>query len=85
MYTGYMNTVSLIDHNPSTSILRSILYSLSYLIFLSEFGNIHIKVQFHKLNTVFICKTQGIGEQNKPKLPCVTLFTMFLLLLLWDK
>ena len=56
MYTGYMNTVTLICHNPSTSILRSMLYSLSYLIFFSEFGNIHIKVQFHKVNTVFICK-----------------------------
>ena len=54
MYTGYMNTVSPIEHNPSTSILRSMLYSLSYLIFLCEFGNIHIKVQFHKVTTVFI-------------------------------
>ena len=54
MYTGYMNTVTLIDRNPSTSILSSMLYSLSYLIFLSEFGNIHIKVQFHKVTTVFI-------------------------------
>ena len=63
MYTGYMNTVSLIDHNPSTSILSSMLYSLSYLIFLSEFGNIHIKVQLHKVNTVFICKRKVL--ENK--------------------
>ena len=54
MCTGYMNTVTLIDRNPSTSILSSMIYSLSYLIFLSEFGNIHIKVQFHKVTTVFI-------------------------------
>ena len=63
MYTGYMNTVPLIDRNPSTSILSSMLYSLSYLIFLSEFGNIHIKVQFHKVNTVFICKRKVL--ENK--------------------
>ena len=63
MYTGYMNTAPLIDRNPSTSILSSMLYSLSYLIFLSEFGNIHIKVQFHKVNTVFICKRKVL--ENK--------------------
>ena len=63
MCTGYMNTVPLIDRNPSTSILSSMLYSLSYLIFLSEFGNIHIKVQFHKVNTVFICKRKVL--ENK--------------------
>ena len=63
MCTGYMNTVPLIDRNPSTSILSSMLYSLSYLIFLSEFGNIHIKVQFHKVNTVFICKSKVL--ENK--------------------
>ena len=63
MYTGYMNTVPLIVRNPSTSILSSMLYSLSYLIFLSEFGNIHIKVQFHKVNTVFICKRKVL--ENK--------------------
>ena len=63
MYTGYMNTVPLIDRNPSTSILSSMLYSLSYLIFLREFGNIHIKVQFHKVNTIFICKRKVL--ENK--------------------
>ena len=39
------------------------MYSLSYLIFLSEFRNIHIKVQFHKVNTVFICKRKVL--ENK--------------------
>ena len=63
MCTGYMNTVPLIDRNPSTSILSSMLYSLSYLIFLREFGNIHIKVQFHKVNTIFICKRKVL--ENK--------------------
>ena len=63
MCTGYRNTVRLIDRNPSTSILRSMLYTLSYLIFLSEFGNIHIKVQLHKVNTVFICKRKVL--ENK--------------------
>ena len=52
MYTCYMNTATL-----------SSMYSLSYLIFLSEFRNIHIKVQFHKVNTVFICKRKVL--ENK--------------------
>ena len=53
MYTCYMNTATL-----------SSMYSLSYLIFLSEFRNIHIKVQFHKVNTVFICKRKVLENKS---------------------
>lgn len=34
------------------------LCNIIYLVFLCEFGDIHIKVQLNKMDTIFICKTK---------------------------